>query len=429
MDDVAIEKQSSSQQGNLISELKIRIAALEQQNQLLKDILDEIPCSVYWKNIDSVYLGRNEAALQKMLEQGFEAKANKNFVVGKTDYDLLPQEIANQFRNNDLKVLNSQQAETYNESFTTKTGKLYHHLSIKKAILDTNGLPKGIVGISVDVTAQKLAEERANAATQQALIAESKAEAEEALRKAVMMLSGSIVHDLKNSITALSWLGTSCQQELPKIIMGYNKAVEKKLVVNDIPSYALESIADTGARVARMVSHFKEFINTSLKTLRAAVNKQLRADDLICCKVSHCLRTFETGFFCTPEDKQLITISQEYDFDFMGNEILFVRILVNLVTNALEQIKKHQTGNILIATEESKQFNMIRIKDTAGGMSAEVLAHLFDGFNSSKEDGNGIGLAFCKFVMKSFGGDITCNAKEGDYAEFVLTFPKKNKKN
>ncbi|KAB2836175.1 MAG: ATP-binding protein, partial [Caedimonadaceae bacterium] len=35
----------------------------------------------------------------------------------------------------------------------------------------------------------------------------------------------------------------------------------------------------------------------------------------------------------------------------------------------------------------------------------------------------GIGLAFCKSVMKSLGGDITCTSQYGEYTEFILTFP------
>ena len=36
--------------------------------------------------------------------------------------------------------------------------------------------------------------------------------------------------------------------------------------------------------------------------------------------------------------------------------------------------------------------------------------------------GTGVGLAFCKTIMISYGGDIICNSIEGEYTEFVLSF-------
>jgi CheY-like chemotaxis protein len=35
-----------------------------------------------------------------------------------------------------------------------------------------------------------------------------------------------------------------------------------------------------------------------------------------------------------------------------------------------------------------------------------------------------LGLVFCKRAMQSFGGDISCNSREGEFCEFILSFPK-----
>ena len=73
---------------------------------------------------------------------------------------------------------------------------------------------------------------------------------------------------------------------------------------------------------------------------------------------------------------------------------------------------------------KSRDFNLITVKDTAGGASPEVIDKLFSGYFTTKKNGTGIGLSFCKKTMKNFGGDITCHNVYGKYIEFVLSFPK-----
>ncbi|MDK2902765.1 MAG: hypothetical protein PWQ93_684, partial [Clostridiales bacterium] len=40
-----------------------------------------------------------------------------------------------------------------------------------------------------------------------------------------------------------------------------------------------------------------------------------------------------------------------------------------------------------------------------------------------KASGSGIGLAFCKDVLKAHGGDITAESREGEYTSFTITLP------
>ncbi len=63
-------------------------------------------------------------------------------------------------------------------------------------------------------------------------------------------------------------------------------------------------------------------------------------------------------------------------------------------------------------------------KDNGVGISADKLKLIFDDvFSSNKKGGTGLGLSFCKRVMLSFGGDISCKSVEGEGVEFCLKFP------
>lgn len=62
------------------------------------------------------------------------------------------------------------------------------------------------------------------------------------------------------------------------------------------------------------------------------------------------------------------------------------------------------------------------VRDTAGGVTEDVIRQLFRGYKTTKKEGTGIGLVFCKNVMESFGGEITCHLVDGDKIEFRLNF-------
>ncbi|WP_410521703.1 ATP-binding protein [Candidatus Tisiphia endosymbiont of Oplodontha viridula] len=47
-------------------------------------------------------------------------------------------------------------------------------------------------------------------------------------------------------------------------------------------------------------------------------------------------------------------------------------------------------------------------------------------FYTRRANGIGLGLSFCKKIMLSFGGDISCISEEGQYTEFQLNFPNYN---
>ncbi|MDP6040538.1 MAG: HAMP domain-containing sensor histidine kinase, partial [Candidatus Latescibacteria bacterium] len=58
------------------------------------------------------------------------------------------------------------------------------------------------------------------------------------------------------------------------------------------------------------------------------------------------------------------------------------------------------------------------------GMSEEVKAKLFMPFFTTKEDGNGLGLATAKKVIEAHGGDVLVESKTNQGATFTIYIPK-----
>jgi signal transduction histidine kinase len=124
-------------------------------------------------------------------------------------------------------------------------------------------------------------------------------------------------------------------------------------------------------------------------------------------------------------ERELITLDIVKDFEYEGNSVLTSHILYNLLKNALRAIMNADKGTIEIKLEVGVEFNKLIFRDTATGVAKEFLPKMFKLFESqaTAQGGTGVGLAFCKNIMTSYGGDISCDSVEEKYTEFVLSFP------
>lgn len=71
----------------------------------------------------------------------------------------------------------------------------------------------------------------------------------------------------------------------------------------------------------------------------------------------------------------------------------------------------------------------VRIHDNGVGIAAENLDKIFNPFFTTKPpgDGTGLGLSICyDIVVRKHGGALRVESKEGEYAEFILSLPKKS---
>ena len=123
-------------------------------------------------------------------------------------------------------------------------------------------------------------------------------------------------------------------------------------------------------------------------------------------------------------ERELITVAPG-NFKYIGNPLLTNHIFYNLIRNSLRAIQNSGKGSIIIKFKSGVKFNELMFRDTATGIAKEFLPKMFGLFESqmTAHGGTGVGLAFCKLTMKSYGGDINCESTEGKYTEFTLKFP------
>jgi PAS domain S-box-containing protein len=388
----------------------------------LNEVLNLLPSSIYLKNADGVYLGCNKFQAEMA---GFESPED---IIGKTDYDLPWKNEADVVRAADKRVMETGVAEEILERGTLHDGSTIIMLGVKSPFRDETGKIIGIVGISLDITARQQAEERERVATEKLIYSELKKKFEGESKKLIAILAGGIGHDLRSPLLSLASVSHVLKMVLPDLVDAYqlNQPQQTELT-QDLgleKRNLIEEVLEFPQRMDKQIARMHSFIDDNLKAIKRGLSEQVTEEDLVKC-ISYKLIGYALDSYAfQPEERELIEWDRRYYFDFMGNPLLFMRIIYNLLSNALYQIHQNQKGKIFISSEETPESNIIRFKDTAGGASPDIVDHIFDGYVTTKENGTGVGLASARITMQSFKGRISCHSVEGDYIEFVLEFPK-----
>lgn len=113
------------------------------------EFLRKIPCSIYWKDLNGVYLGCNEFIVK--ISGLYSIKE----IIGKTDYNLPWFESADLLRAIDQQVMKTGQPVTIEETGKLSCGKLATYLSTKMPLRNDLGEIIGVFGISIDISAYK----------------------------------------------------------------------------------------------------------------------------------------------------------------------------------------------------------------------------------------------------------------------------------
>ncbi len=122
-----------------------------QQLQLLQTLLDALPSPVFYKNLEGVFLGCNQAFAQMV-------GLSKEGVVGKTTSDLAPPDLATACRQKDLALLAQEGVQEYEGSVVFADGRWHPVIIRKAAFAGADGLPAGFIGVVTDISKRQEAE-------------------------------------------------------------------------------------------------------------------------------------------------------------------------------------------------------------------------------------------------------------------------------
>ncbi len=143
----------------ILSESDKNSKNLFPDERLLQILMNSMPDTIYFKDNESRFVKINKA------QADFIGVDSPDEAIGKTDFDFFDHDMAKEAFANEQKIIFDAQPLSRLENVSTKSGKTQWMNSIKAPVLDDNGNPIGIVGISRNVselikTEQRLLVER-----------------------------------------------------------------------------------------------------------------------------------------------------------------------------------------------------------------------------------------------------------------------------
>ncbi|MBO5373519.1 MAG: GHKL domain-containing protein [Lachnospiraceae bacterium] len=97
------------------------------------------------------------------------------------------------------------------------------------------------------------------------------------------------------------------------------------------------------------------------------------------------------------------------------------RAFSNLLKNAYEAMEEQ--GIVTIRAYSKENFVVFEIIDTGGGIEPEYLSKIFTPFETTKENGTGLGLLITKQIVHAHNGQITIDSRPGDGSTFSVLIP------
>ena len=141
--------------GNTFNEMSerliVRESLLKESEERLRAIIDNSTAVIYLKDINGEYL-----LINSQYENLFNI-SNKG-IIGKTDYDIFPKDIADKLIKNDQEVIDNKGSFTFEETLP-HDDELNTYISVKFPLLDQKNKAYGVCGISTDITERKKMEE------------------------------------------------------------------------------------------------------------------------------------------------------------------------------------------------------------------------------------------------------------------------------
>jgi PAS domain S-box-containing protein len=376
----------------MLSDLNVTRKALEKEHSLLRSVMNSIPDMVFFKDVESKYMGCNEAFCKYLGITDSE-------LIGKTDFELFPVEAASFYYSNDQKILKNGVPIRNEEWSTLPNGTRCLFDTVKALCHDRMGNILGIICISRDITERETIQKKY-------IEAKEKAEESDRLKTAFLANMSHEIRTPMNSIVGFSNLiaeGGLTREEQKEYVGHIDTAINNLLnLINDI--------IDIAKIEAGQLSIKPEYFNLS----------KLMDDQFI--SASEYMRKL---------NKDHIALKYSIGSDLSNVKVLadpfrLNQVLTNLVNNA---IKFTQRGEICFGCELRENEIHFFVTDTGIGISGNDQQLLFRRFRQvgettgHKMGGTGLGLAISKHIIDLMNGEISVQSKQGSGSAFRFFVP------
>lgn len=382
-----------------VTEHKRAEQALADERNLLRTVINNLPDLIYAKDTQSRFIMGNMAVARVM------GAKTPDELLGKTDFDFYPEELATQYRADELQLIQSGQPLANREEplEDQDTGKRGWLSSSKVPLRDSLGNVVGIVGIGRDITDRKLAEQSLKQYSEklEQMVEERTKELWDAQEKLVRkeklavlgQLAGGVGHELRNPLGAIK-----------------NAAYFLRMALEHPEPEVEETVDILEKEVAtceRIISSLLGFARRKPPTRR-----KVDAND----SVREALSRIKA-----PENIEVVSELQSLP-TILADPDQLSQVFGNIILNAVQAMP--EGGRLLLRSEvPSPEEVVISFIDTGVGIPRENLPKLFEPLFTAKAKGIGLGLAVTKTLVEGHGGTIEVTSEVGKGSTFTVTLP------
>ncbi len=241
-----------------------------------------------------------------------------------------------------------------------------------------------------------------------------KTELEEMEMDAWQNLIRVLTHEIMNSVTPISSLASTADQEVMHCLDNSNEICEiKEEDLREI-HLAIQTIQRRSEGLIKFVSDFRNLTRIPVPTLQ-----QIKATDLI----EHVVVLLKKEL-----EEHGVNIQSKItpeNFELHIDPELIQQVLINLIKNAIQAFDPEQKErSIRIIAQETRQAATIEIEDNGAGIDDEAIKKVFIPFFTTKKSGSGIGLSLSRQIMRQHNGYINVTSQIDEGTTFILTFRK-----
>jgi len=360
--------------------------AIRAEEERFKNLVETTNDVVWEVDLDGVY---TYVSPQVRNILGYEPEE----LVGKTPFDVMPEAEAARVREFFEKAKAALVPFSSLENVNlTKDGR--------QVVLDTGGVPffdeggrlLGYRGIDRDVTERKKTERE--------------------LEKALSELTRS-----NSDLQQFAFVASHDLQEPLRAVTSYLRLLSRRLkgTLDEEADGFVASAVDGAERMERMIKDLLEFsrVNTA-----GGAFEEADADALLDAALDNLAASIkESG-----AEIRRGRLPKVY-----ADPAQFVRLLQNLVGNAIKFRKPGQRPEVEVSARETAEGWLFSVSDNGVGIPAESVDKvfvIFQRFHGKSYPGTGLGLAICKKIVERHGGRLWAESAEGKGSVFSFILPK-----
>ena len=208
-----------------------------------------------------------------------------------------------------------------------------------------------------------------------------------------------VAHEIKNPLTPMKLR----MQHLQRSWQDHPEEFQTRL--NDFVQSMTDQI-DTLSHIAQEFSNFAKMPQSK--------NERLQLQEI----VKSVLSTFEN-------ENQSISFHQnstEKAFVY-GDKSQVIRVLNNLITNAIQSIPTERSKKISLGLRVSNNHVIVKITDNGSGISPEISKRIFMPNFTTRSTGSGLGLAMVKSIVTQMNGNVAFRTRENIGSSFFVILP------